>query len=335
MVVVQRGGRKWMEEDDELEQAQREFFQQKNGGEESGVGRFALDLDVEEQAQRAVKGDVVEREEAQLEAGRKQAGTSVWARRRQGRDGKDAKGERLKTEGMQMSVEEIQHEQEELLTRLDPAVVSKLLARASGDLPHQPALPADDGAVDGAGNGIHFPIPPRPDPDDPEFFAQLHEKYFPSLPAEPQKLSWMQPATEVENASYDPHGADFALSSLRFDFAGVLLPPQTAHEIPVSAGLHHHADAPSAAGYTVPELTLLAHSTVPSQRSLAVRTLGRVGFKVRQRVYGDILTDDLQELLANERVEELVLQLTHDHHLSVRNHAIEAAWLLHQSTPCR
>ncbi|KAL8269303.1 hypothetical protein Esti_006769 [Eimeria stiedai] len=41
-------------------------------------------------------------------------------------------------------------------------------------------------------------------------------------------------------------------------------------------GLHHHGRQPEAAGYTLEEALLLAHSAAPSQRALAVRTLGQL-----------------------------------------------------------
>ncbi|KAL8436279.1 hypothetical protein ACSSS7_001830 [Eimeria intestinalis] len=41
-------------------------------------------------------------------------------------------------------------------------------------------------------------------------------------------------------------------------------------------GLHHHGLQPEAAGYTLEEAVLLAHSAAPSQRALAVRTLGQL-----------------------------------------------------------
>lgn len=139
-------------------------------------------------------------------------------------------------------------------------------------------------------DSIHFPQPTQPpslDPSSSTFFEDLHSKYFPSLPADPAKLSWMQPATAAEASAYAADAPALAAASIRFDFAGALIPPRLAAEIPVSAGLHHHAEAPAAAGYTVAELAHLARSTVPAQRCIAFQTLGRVLYRLGRGEFGN------------------------------------------------
>ncbi|CAI6338451.1 unnamed protein product [Periconia digitata] len=131
---------------------------------------------------------------------------------------------------------------------------------------------------------LHFPTPPQPpdlDPDDPAFLENLHTKYFPNLAYDPSQLSWMAPIDPSDKSSpYHPSQTAFNASDLRFDFKGNLLAPSTAREIPVSRGLHHHADAPEAAGYTIPELAVMARSAVPAQRCAAFQTLGRILYRL-------------------------------------------------------
>ncbi|KAL8935204.1 MAG: hypothetical protein Q9211_004823 [Gyalolechia sp. 1 TL-2023] len=136
---------------------------------------------------------------------------------------------------------------------------------------------------------IHFPRPPTPpslDPEDPEFLSKLHSTYFPSLPSNPNALSWMQPPDPTENEAYSPSRDDLPPSAVRFDFRGRLLPPRLASQIPTTVGLHHHGTAPEAAGYTIPELAHLSRSSFPSQRCIAYQTLGRILYRLGTGVFG-------------------------------------------------
>ncbi|KAK5113541.1 hypothetical protein LTR62_003410 [Meristemomyces frigidus] len=148
---------------------------------------------------------------------------------------------------------------------------------------------------------VHFPHAPQPpslDPSSATFLTDLHTKYFPSLPTEPEKLAWMQPdptttttttKTNIHTNPYDqqPGAPDFRPQDLRFAFTGALLPPRTAAEIPVSAGLHHHGADPEAAGYTIGELAHLSRSSFPAQRCIAFQTLGRILFRLGSGAFGN------------------------------------------------
>ncbi|KAL9006397.1 MAG: hypothetical protein Q9188_000871 [Gyalolechia gomerana] len=136
---------------------------------------------------------------------------------------------------------------------------------------------------------IHFPRPPTPpslDPEDPKFLSKLHSTYFPSLPSNPNALSWMQPPDPAENEAYSPSRDDLPPSAIRFDFRGRLLPPRLASQIPTTVGLHHHGTAPEVAGYTIPELAHLSRSSFPSQRCIAYQTLGRILYRLGTGVFG-------------------------------------------------
>ncbi|CAC9890791.1 unnamed protein product [Aureobasidium pullulans] len=172
------------------------------------------------------------------------------------------------------------------------------------------ALPTD--------STIHFPRPPQPpslDPSDPNFLEDLHEKYFPDLPADPEKLD-------------------------------------LAAEIPVTMGLHHHGNAPDAAGYTIPELAMLARSSVPAQRCVAFQTLGRVLYRLGKGEFGDPgeegqgtegAKDTLGELarglwfeVKKESVLEICLAESEGRgaaggrHMGAKAYATEAVWLWQQ-----
>ena len=159
---------------------------------------------------------------------------------------------------------------------------------------------------------MHFPQAPKPpdlDPSDPDFLSALHSKYFPSLPSDPSTMAWMtpiDPKAERESA-YSPAQESFTPSSLRFDFRGHLLPPRLSAQISQTKGLHHHAHAPSSAGYTVPELAHLARSAYPAQRCIAYQTLGRVLYRLGRGDFGregDDLCERLWILMDQGRVGE-------------------------------
>lgn len=156
------------------------------------------------------------------------------------------------------------------------------------------------------------PVTPDLDPSDPNFLASLHEKYFPTLPADPTKLAWMAPIPTANSPAdfdspYHPRHSTIPVSQLRFDFRGVLLPPRIARAVPVSRGLHHHGEAPEAAGYTIRELARLARSAVPGQRCIAYQTLGRILFRLGHGNYGR-RGDPIPDGIWNAIVEGKVLE---------------------------
>ncbi|KAK6005491.1 hypothetical protein QM012_007133 [Aureobasidium pullulans] len=206
------------------------------------------------------------------------------------------------------------------------------------------ALPTD--------SSIHFPRPPQPpslDPSDPNFLEDLHEKYFPDLPADPEKLEWM---TSTPSNAYSASQTSLDPKDIRFAFTGALIPPSLAAEIPVTLGLHHHGDAPDAAGYTIPELAMLARSSVPAQRCVAFQTLGRILYRLGKGEFGDPgeegqntvgAEDTLGELarglwfeVKKESVLEICLAESEGRgaaggrHMGAKAYATEAVWLWQQ-----
>ncbi|RPB05654.1 hypothetical protein L873DRAFT_1661743 [Choiromyces venosus 120613-1] len=205
---------------------------------------------------------------------------------------------------------------------------------------NDPPPPVDDDNLPTAVN-VHFPKPPTTidvaelDPDSPEFLEKLHTKYFPSLPADPSRLAWMAPvSSEEDKSSYHPSQSDVSASAIRFDFKGNLLPPRVARELPSNLGLHHHADAPNAAGYTVPELAHLARSTFPTQRCMAIQTLGRILYRLGKGTeeggYGiEEIVQGLWKCMTEGRVIEGLEEAAAatGGHMSVKAYATDALWL--------
>ncbi|OAA49576.1 RNA polymerase II-associated protein 1 [Metarhizium rileyi] len=186
----------------------------------------------------------------------------------------------------------------------------------------------------------HFPVPPSLpdlDPSDPNFLATLHEKYFPELPADPSKLAWMAPVPSEhsvadKDSSYYPH-PEISVSALRFDFRGRFLSPKVSRSIPSTKGLHHHGEAPEAAGYTIAELARLARSVVPAQRCMAYQTLGRILYRLGRGEWGK--TDDdpiamgIWVAVKKGRVLESLMEAAAGDggHRGSRAYATEALWL--------
>lgn len=186
----------------------------------------------------------------------------------------------------------------------------------------------------------HFPVPPSLpdlDPSDPNFLATLHEKYFPNLTADPSKLAWMAPiptegSPADKDSSYYPH-PEISVSALRFDFRGRFLSPRVSRSIPSSIGLHHHGEAPEAAGYTIAELARLARSAVPAQRCIAFQTLGRILYRLGHGEWGTTLNHPVAigvwTAIKEGRVLESLAEASMGEggHRGSRAYAVEALWL--------
>lgn len=214
-----------------------------------------------------------------------------------------------------------------------------------------PPVPPTEHVIANDAPSTHFPAPPVPqdvDPSDPNFLSLLHEKYFPNLPADPAKLAWMAPVPSPNSpADYDspyhPSQSSIPISQLRFDFRGKLLPPRISRAIPVNKGLHHHGEAPEAAGYTITELARFCRSAVPGQRCIAYQTLGRIMFRLGQGEFGrdDMAKGIWASMAEGKAMESLYEEAGMDPdagsnqegngrgrgHRSAYAYAVEAIWL--------
>ncbi|EPE26961.1 hypothetical protein GLAREA_02875 [Glarea lozoyensis ATCC 20868] len=187
---------------------------------------------------------------------------------------------------------------------------------------------------------VHFPSAPPVadlDPSDPSFLENLHSKYFPDLPNDPSKLAWMAPIpthgsiADQESPYYPAHEA-LPASALRFDFRGGILPPRISRAMPITKGLHHHGEAPEAAGYTVPELARLSRSAYPAQRCIAFQTLGRLLYRLGRGEWGDEdneITKGLWRCVEEGKIVQTLEEAASAEggHQGSKVYAVEAAWL--------
>ncbi|KAH6606212.1 hypothetical protein Trco_005365 [Trichoderma cornu-damae] len=203
-----------------------------------------------------------------------------------------------------------------------------------------PRIPPDVFPITNLPKSTHFPVPPSLpdlDPSDPNFLATLHDKYFPNLPADPSKLAWMAPVPTQDSPAdrdspYYPH-PEISVSALRFDFRGRFLSPRVSRAIPSSKGLHHHGEAPEAAGYTIAELARLARSAVPAQRCIAFQTLGRILYRLGRGEWGTTadhpIATGVWSAVKQGRVLESLAEASMGEggHRGSRAYAVEALWL--------
>ena len=203
-----------------------------------------------------------------------------------------------------------------------------------------PQMPPDMFPITEGPKSVHFPAPPRApdlDPSDPDFLESLHEKYFPDLPADPGKMAWMAPVPSEDSIAdrespYYPH-PEISISALRFDFRGRFLSPRVSRTIPSSKGLHHHGEAPEAAGYTIAELARLARSAVPAQRCIAFQTLGRILYRLGTgewgKTEGDPIAMGIWDAMKQGRVLDVLADAaaTEGGHKGSQAFATEAIWL--------
>ncbi|KAH7157171.1 RPAP1-like protein [Dactylonectria macrodidyma] len=222
----------------------------------------------------------------------------------------------------------------------EPTVSFKKIADDYDEDQAPAQIPPDIFPITDLPKSTHFPVPPSLpdlDPSDPNFLATLHEKYFPNLPADPSKLAWMAPIPTKDSPAdkdspYYPH-PEITISALRFDFAGRFLSPRVSRSIPSSKGLHHHGEAPEAAGYTVAELAHLARSAVPAQRCMAYQTLGRILYRLGHGEWGKTADDPIAmgvwSSVKKGRVLESLSEaaMNEGGHRGSRAFATEALWL--------
>ncbi|OLN94287.1 RNA polymerase II-associated protein RBA50 [Colletotrichum chlorophyti] len=227
-------------------------------------------------------------------------------------------------------------------SKITPSPTETKNSRAPVDEDQAPAAPPEDlFPMNQQPDKTHFPAAPALpdlDPSHPDFLATLHEKFFPNLPADPSKLAWMAPIPTTDSPAdrespYYPGQPSLPIAALRFDFRGGLIPPKLSRSIPVSKGLHHHGQAPEAAGYTIEELAIYARSAVPAQRCVAFQTLGRILYRLGKGEWGTGEEDSLARGIWSSVQEGRVLEslseaaVVDGGHRGSRAYATEALWL--------
>jgi RPAP1-like, C-terminal/RPAP1-like, N-terminal len=143
--------------------------------------------------------------------------------------------------------------------------------------------------------------------DDQAFDSHLRS-FFPSETA-PQP-EWTIPVHPAEETFYStPSDTNPQANIMRFDLKGKYIPPATARTLPTHLGLHHHALDPGSAGYTLAELSILARSMQPSQKCIALKTVGVVLADVAGGKYEWDVQEELWEEIERERIVEILLDV--------------------------
>ncbi|KAI1938713.1 hypothetical protein LOZ66_003516 [Ophidiomyces ophidiicola] len=193
-------------------------------------------------------------------------------------------------------------------------------APSNDDLP-PPQVPQDIYPASRPPAPMHFPRPPlrdspmpNLDPDSPSFLADLQTHYFPETPHNASSLSWLTPSAPdtPPTSAYHPNSiaTSLAPAALRFSLTGALLAPRTALALPTTLGLHHHANDPEAAGYTISELAILSRSAMPAQRCLAWQVLGRLLYRLGRGEFGEkgnAMAEGLWSVVERENVVAAML----------------------------
>ncbi|KAF9422522.1 RNA polymerase II associated protein 1, partial [Podila epigama] len=190
-----------------------------------------------------------------------------------------------------MSEQDIEESRAELMHNLDPALIQKLLDRrkvqrrvsfSEGVRVEDKVVSAKEARTSQENSSFKAKRHEEEEGDHP---LTLKKKYYPDLPAEPEKLEWMGVEGLSEGAKtpgksvapgpqpYTVQEADPAAAHFRFDFSGKIIEDEDA---PVHLGLHHHGADPTKAGYTLSELLHLIRSTVPSQRIIPLNVVARI-----------------------------------------------------------
>ncbi|KAJ1912545.1 hypothetical protein IWQ60_009617 [Tieghemiomyces parasiticus] len=200
-----------------------------------------------------------------------------------------------------MSTEEILEAQREIYSMLPADILASLQRKAAPSAEPADALRTAAQDLEG-GPPDRTPQPPSTavaTDESVDFITKLKSQYFADLPTEYDKLAWMgvrEPAGAAkEAAGLQPVTAEgdddlipetlrgSPIATTRFDFRGRIIAADA--ERPVHQGLHHHANAPAAAGYTLAELLHLARSTFPTQRVIPMRIFGQILARCRQSLF--------------------------------------------------
>ena len=143
-----------------------------------------------------------------------------------------------------------------------------------------------------------------------ESFDAHLRTYFPSSTSSVEQPEWTLPVYPAEETFFSsPDNSKPLPSSMRFDFNGNYIPPSISRSLPTHLGLHHHAHDPGSAGYTLPELSILARSTQPSQKCIALKIIGFVLVDIVTGKYDWDVTEGLWDEVDGERIIEILLEV--------------------------
>lgn len=187
--------------------------------------------------------------------------------------------------------------------------------------------------------------------DDPKFDEKLKQTYFPDLPTEINKLQWMQKDEFLDNSSQRKVETIDNVAEIRFDFKGNMI-PLTREITTTKDGLHHHSENQHLKGYNLEELATYARSSFPSQKCIALQTLGRILYKLGKQKYYQLIPEvDVEQFEAlggsvnsityhiykmfwdwvnHLHIVEIIELSLSSKNLSVKNYATDAMWLYKQ-----
>ncbi|KAL6947405.1 hypothetical protein ACO0QE_002289 [Hanseniaspora vineae] len=187
--------------------------------------------------------------------------------------------------------------------------------------------------------------------DDPKFDEKLKKTYFPDLPTEINKLQWMQKDESLDNESQRKVETIDNVAEIRFDFKGNMI-PLTREISTTKDGLHHHSENQHLKGYNLEELATYARSSFPSQKCIALQTLGRILYKLGKQKYYQLIPEvDVEQFealggsvnsityhiykmfwdwIAHLHIVEIIEMSLSSKNLSVKNYATDAIWLYKQ-----
>jgi len=209
----------------------------------------------------------------------------------------------------EMSEEEILELQQSLRATLPKNLQAKLLQKSpdltsnemSSDLPRSIVPRPSDPPAKSKASG-----PPMHD----KSFDEHLRTFFPATTTSVGQPEWTLPVHPAEETFYaPPNNSTPEANTMRFDFKGHFITPETSRSLPTHLGLHHHSIDPGAAGYTLAELGILARSVQPSQKCIALKIIGFVLADVAKGLYPWDVTEGLWDEIEQERIIEILLDV--------------------------
>ncbi|KRY59639.1 RNA polymerase II-associated protein 1 [Trichinella britovi] len=184
-----------------------------------------------------------------------------------------------------MTTEEILKEREKLLKSLDPQTVAFLRNK------NKPTQIMEDTSVNNDKERENVEVSDLVDSDKTLLPFDVNPSWLHMSVVEKEKLEWMSDTT-VTKAEDVP--------CARFDLQGNLMDPEK--DIPTYLGLHHHADQPNKAGYTIEELVYLTRSKNFSQRVLAINVLAHIIRNASSGMFDSIIQPPLLDAVIDTYV---------------------------------
>ncbi|OUC46511.1 RPAP1-like protein [Trichinella nativa] len=184
-----------------------------------------------------------------------------------------------------MTTEEILKEREKLLKSLDSQTVAFLCNK------NKPTQIMEDTSVNNDKERENVEVSDLVDSDKTLLPFDVNPSWLHMSVVEKEKLEWMSDTT-VTKAEDVP--------CARFDLQGNLMDPEK--DIPTYLGLHHHADQPNKAGYTIEELVYLTRSKNFSQRVLAINVLAHIIRNASSGMFDSIIQPPLLDAVIDTYV---------------------------------